>query len=492
MTDLNDHCRVVLSAVIPDRVDLLVLAQSALSKDHFLDSTLKNIFVLLERYLDVTGGILTRDAVEDSLKSRIDAGRLALYLETYDSLLEATPLDSDFKWSLAQIRELVAERHTNEALVKGMEIFRTGFLTPKNKLLKGHEDARSFVLESFGQIDRDLTLQTAPEGDLGASGATLLASYQERKATHGKGLSPGILLGIPDVDSKTGGFNAGEVGIICAWSGSGKSHCCINLSYHAAVEQGKNVVYFTTETSKDVIDRRMLARHSRHPQFELREGINSRDIKQGTIPTVHEPVFNDIIRDLEANQYYGRVYTSQVPNNCTIAGIEQRLYRIQRQFNIDLVVIDYLPLLRSETRRQSGREDYNEILRDAKQLATTFDNGRGLPVISPWQVSRTSWEEALKSGYYTLKALAETSEAANIADVVMTLLAPVDNDPRYTELKSQILKNRDGETASGITISVDYATSYFTSGRINQVQQFNGLADLNGEEDLSFLLGDNA
>jgi hypothetical protein len=49
--------------------------------------------------------------------------------------------------------------------------------------------------------------------------------------------------------------------------------------------------------------------------------------------------------------------------------------------------------------------------------------------------------------------------------VIVTYLAPDGPRERYAELKAQILKNRDGETAAGLVVNVDYATSCFTTQR---------------------------
>lgn len=141
--------------------------------------------------------------------------------------------------------------------------------------------------------------------------------------------------------------------------------------------------------------------------------------------------------------------------------MEARLLRVRRQFPVDLLVIDYLALLRSERRRESDREELGSIIKAAKQLATTFDDGRGVPVISPWQVNRSSKEAAAKAGMYTTAALAETAEATNSSDVIVSLLEPEDNTSRFADLRAQVLKNRDGETHNSIPLMVDYATSMF-------------------------------
>jgi len=176
-----------------------------------------------------------------------------------------------------------------------------------------------------------------------------------------------------------------------------------------------------------------------------------------------------------------------VPQGATIATLESRVLRVQRQFPVDLLVVDYLALLRSERRRDSDREELGTIIKSAKQLATTFADGNGVPLVSPWQVNRAAKEQANKAGMYSLSSLAETAEATNSADVIVSLLEPEDNYGRYADLRAQVLKNRDGETFNHIPLVVDYATSAFRDKEDSQVtdlleeptgQEYEGLLGL--------------
>lgn len=466
--DIDKHCKVVLSAIVPHRTDLLEQALYQLTLDHFQDKVLKVIFGLLERYASLTsGGILTRDALLDILKSRFDAGKTALYTETFQILLETKVLDSDFLWSLDQIKELAVEKSTEETIVTAMEIFRTGLEDAKGNMLKGHEDARSYVLERFSFIDHSAQANVAPEGNMRHEGTALSADYASRKASKAQGKLSGVLLGIPEIDRYTQGTQPGDLNLFAAMTGTGKSALVAQAAWSAVVEQGKNVVLFTTETLKDHMRRRIICRHSCLPDFGLREGLNSRDIKNASLSDHDEKIYEEVIGDFTTNPAYGNLQIAQMPRGATIASCEQRLYMYQKKFNVDYVIIDYLRLLSSSRKRNDQREELSLILIEAKELARTFDNGRGFPLNSPWQVSRAQWEVANRNGYYTHAALAETSEASNISDIIITLLAPSDSDSRYLELKAQILKNRDGETASGISVTVDYATSKFSSDKPN-------------------------
>ncbi len=462
MASASEHGRTVLAAIIPDRRDLLDRALRHLVPGHFPDPTLAVLFQMLERYAEVTGAIITRPALGDLLRAAsADAGKVALFEETYDLLASVPADEASFRWSLQQLRELAAERATSEALTQAMHVLTRGLEDHRGDLMRGHHAARQHLLSRFAEIDRDLAMQESPEGDMRTEGQDMLGEYARREAIRRSGLNAGIRFGIPTLDAKVDGINPGELALLAGYSNEGKTSAMVQLSWSAAVEQGRNVVILTTETVRDQVRRRILARHSCLPHFGLPRGLNSRDIKLGTLSEEHKAALAAVVTDFTANPAYGRVWITQVPRGATIGYIESKLTRYQRMFPIDLVVMDYLALLKAEKRRNTDREELGSILKDAKQLATGHNDGNGVAFVSPWQVSRTARFEAERTGSYTPAALSETAEATNSPDLIVSLLAPLDNHARTAKLKMQVMKNRDGETAGSIEVMVDYATSCF-------------------------------
>ncbi len=122
-----------------------------------------------------------------------------------------------------------------------------------------------------------------------------------------------------------------------------------------------------------------------------------------------------------------------------------------------LGVWDYLALLKATQKRQSEREEFNQVLRESKVFSTTFAEGRGVPLISPWQIKQSEFKEAMKNGYYTLGALSDTSEAEKSPDQILSMLRLPEHKHEVT---MQVLKMRDGDIPSPITLSVDYRTTF--------------------------------
>lgn len=243
------------------------------------------------------------------------------------------------------------------------------------------------------------------------------------------------------------------------------SQFCAQTAWQAAVVQGKNVFLATTETIRPTVRRRIIARHSRLPQFEVPGGFNTKHIKEATLSVSDQEKLREVTDDLRLNPAYGKLYIAQVPRGATLAFLEGRLARQQASWNIDLVIMDYLALLKPDRKRDSKVNEMSDLLIEAKQIAATFDNGRGIPFVSPWAMQQNAFRDARQKGEYTLASLSDTSEAEKSADQIMSFLqldAP-------NEVKVQFLKNRDGEKPQPFTLEADFRCAFLGEKRTANV-----------------------
>jgi len=463
MPDAVDHGRVVLGAILAGRADLLAAARRHLAPAHFTDSVQAALFTFCERYADQAGGVLPRAALADIFRGQ-PPGTAAKYAEYFDLVTAVKPAEDEFRWSVQQLRELYAERRTGELVTRSMEVLTSGAVEgtgARRREIRGHADARAFLLSGLAEIERDLSAEDSPEGDMRAEGREIKQDYVRRELQRHSG--DVTATGLPALDGMLGGGQQrGELNLIAGSTSSGKTALCCQLAHHAVTQQGRNVVIFTSETLRSQVRFRILARHSREPKFGLERGINTRDMKAGTLPDRN--AFATVLHDFSASDGYGRCYIAQVPRGATVATLESRLAALARDWTADLVIIDYLALLRPGNRHRDLRESLVDIIQEAGQLATTYSGGLGVPVLSPWQVRREARDSASKRGYFTLNDLSETAEASNRAHVVMSLLEPDTDDSRGRDvrLKLSVLKNRDGERGGEpIELRADYATAFF-------------------------------
>lgn len=453
---MSDHERTVLAAIIPSRRDLLLFALQHLEPEHFRAERNRQIFQLLDRYYATTADIITRENLTDLLyRNNFEPTQAILFEQIYDELTATEVKDSEFRYAVDAMKDLRSKQLTGEAIAASMEILEHGSEVGK-VTLRGHEDAREFLYSELGRIDRLNHAELAPEGNMMVEGPEIRREYEAKKEGSVK---EGIKTGLEHIDKQTSGFQPGELVLFTGYTGEGKSMLATHTAWHAAVEQGKNVFFATSETVRSQVRRRIISRHSLLPQFGLfPDGVNAAALKNADLDVDKELVFDSVLEDLAKNPAYGVLYIAQIPRGGTLGFLEARLKRQQALWNIDLIVIDYLALLKPDRNRQSQREELNDILKDTKVLATSFDSGRGVPVISPWAMGQDKYREALIKGEYTLANLADTSEAEKSADVIVSMLRQKE---RPSEVTTQFLKNRDGELGEKFALHTDFRFAYF-------------------------------
>lgn len=458
----KEHSKTVLAAILPNRKDLLEYAMVRLTPDHF-ESPYRAIFSMMDKYFQVAKGILTRQGVEDILKRSgvTDFGVTAVYLEHYDALAAQDVSEEDFRWSVDELVELLAQKETEQALLEGINIIKNGVQTVKGKELKGHSDARAAIVEKFASIELKYQPQDTPDGDIRTEKDEILAEYENIKAMRQLGTFQGIKWGVPSLDEITGGSQPGELVLVVGYSSSGKSSFCVQAAWQGSIMQGKNMVFVTSETLRPQIRRKIVARHSKLPMFNYPQGLDTNDMKFGRLTDQEEKVLREVVEDLAYNSSYGKLELVQVPRGSSILTFENTLNRYQDQYRVDGCIMDYLALLRAARKRNAVHEEMSDTMKEAKNIAATFDNGRGIPLISPWQVTRAQKELADKLGYYTTLALSDTKESTNSADVIVSFLES-GQQTRFTKLSGAVIKNRDGAQSGVLEIDVDYATSHFT------------------------------
>lgn len=473
-----EHDKVVLAGILPDRRDLLLQAMQHIEPDHFRSTVHRNLWKMIERYYDVSAGIIPKSTLSDlmSRSETVDAATVLLYEEAYDECASMVVADHEFRYSIDALKDLKAKELTGEAIATTFEILERGYEVGKVHM-SGHQDARKYAYEQFAAIDRLDNIESAPEGDMRHEAQDVLQEYADRKA--GK-TGIGVLSGIDSLDHATGGFQRGELALVCAFTNAGKTMFTCQTAWHAAVKQGKNVFFASSETVRGTVRRRIIARHSRLSMFGYERGLNAKDIRDGSLSPAEEEVLKAVVHDLDTNPNYGKIYIAQVPRGATLSYLEARMNRQAASWEVDLGIVDYLALLKPDRVRGSEREEFNDILRGGKVFATSFNEGKGVPLISPWQIRRESYNEAIRTGYYGLASLSDTSEAEKSSDQIISLFALPEN--KGQEVTLQFLKMRDGEIPDPVILTTDFRNAYFTE-KTGISQGFHGggsasLADL--------------
>ena len=215
----------------------------------------------------------------------------------------------------------------------------------------------------------------------------------------------GVPTGLTDLDSRLGGLHKQDLVIIAGRPSMGKTALATNIAFHAALNiQKKNlkssVAFFSLEMSSEQLSTRILSEQSR---------IRSNDIRRGKVA---EKEFEQFI-ETSKNISDLPLYIDETPA-ITIAALSNRARRIKRLFGLDLVVVDYIQLMKSGNLRNDGRvQEISEITQGLKALAKQLD----VPVLALSQLSRQVEQRDDKKPQ--LADLRESGSIEQDADVVM-------------------------------------------------------------------------
>ena len=224
------------------------------------------------------------------------------------------------------------------------------------------------------------------------------------KAFKKKGKYSGIVSGFEDLDNMLGGLQNSDLIILAGRPSMGKTALATNIAFNAAKyfsneEEKASAVMFSLEMSAEQIGLRILAEQAKIPSDKLRKGdLNEKD-------------------SLELSNAYQEIHKLNFffddSPNLTVSELRSKLRRYKNNYNIKLVLIDYLQLIKPEGSRDNRVSELSEITRNLKQLAKEFD----LPVISLSQLSRQVENRDDKRPL--LSDLRESGSIEQDADVVM-------------------------------------------------------------------------
>tara|TARA_B100002051_G_scaffold221646_1_gene215682 strand:+ start:1206 stop:2618 length:1413 start_codon:yes stop_codon:yes gene_type:complete len=214
----------------------------------------------------------------------------------------------------------------------------------------------------------------------------------------------GVPTGLTDLDGRLGGLHKSDLVIIAGRPSMGKTSLATNIAFNAArkiQEDGKKscVAFFSLEMSSEQLSTRIIAEQSR---------IKSNDIRRGKIS---EEQFDKFI-ETSKNISELPLYIDETPA-ISIAALSNRARRIKRLFGLDMVVVDYIQLMRANFAREGRVQEISEITQGLKALAKELS----IPVLALSQLSRAV--ESRDDKKPLLSDLRESGSIEQDADVVM-------------------------------------------------------------------------
>ncbi|HTZ79970.1 MAG TPA: replicative DNA helicase [Stellaceae bacterium] len=277
-------------------------------------------------------------------------------------------------------------------------------------------DARNQIEQAEKRLFDLATTGQYEGGFRGFDEALADAILMAESAFQRSGRTTGVATGFTDLDKLLGGLHPSDLIILAGRPSMGKTALATNIAFYAAkryrpaqatdgrkkAEDGAVVGFFSLEMSSEQLATRILSEESSVPSDRIRRGDVSND---------------DFAKFVDASQQLAKVpiYIDDTPA-LSIAAVRTRARRLQRQRGLDLIVIDYLQLLRGTGEGTAGEnrvQEISEITRGLKALAKELD----VPVLALSQLSRAVEQREDKRPQ--LSDLRESGSIEQDADVVM-------------------------------------------------------------------------
>ena len=265
-----------------------------------------------------------------------------------------------------------------------------------------------------------------------------------------KGEITGVSSGFLDLDSKTSGFQKGDMVLIAARPSMGKTTFALNIAEHAALREGKSVVVFSLEMSKEQLAYKLLCSEANVDMLKLRTGaLDDKDwenIARATGPLSKAKIYIDDTAGV------------------SVMEMRSKCRRLKIEYGIDLIMIDYLQLM-SGSSSESRQQEVSEISRSIKALAKEME----CPVIALSQLSRAPEQRA--DHRPMLSDLRESGSIEQDADLVMFLYRDEYYNKETEEMnvgECIIAKQRNGPVG---TVKLAWLGQFSKFGNLDTIHQ---------------------
>ncbi|MFT4298180.1 MAG: replicative DNA helicase [Aeromicrobium sp.] len=252
----------------------------------------------------------------------------------------------------------------------------------------------------------------------------------------------GIESGFPDLDTYTTGFRPGQMIVVAARPGVGKSTIGLDFVRAAAIRGNTPCAIFSLEMTAAEIAMRLLSAEAKVSIGHMRGGTVNKfdwDAISRTMPSV-----------------MGAPIVIDDSPNMTMPQIRSKARRIQKDHGLGFVVIDYLQLMTSGKRVENRQVEVSEFSRQIKLLAKELE----VPIVAISQLNRGSEQRTDKTPQ--LSDLRESGSIEQDADMVMLLHRPdmhgSGESDRPGEADIIVAKNRSGP--AGVKVAVTFQGHY--------------------------------
>lgn len=245
----------------------------------------------------------------------------------------------------------------------------------------------------------------------------------------------GVPTGLTDLDRLLGGLQKSDLLIIAGRPGSGKTGFMLSVAKNAAQKHKKHVAFFSLEMSNEQLVQRLIAQETK---------IDTQRLRTGKLDNEEWPLFTHAIEVLGDTH----IWLDDTPA-ITPLQLRTKCRRLHMEHNLDLIIIDYLQLMGSDSRTENRVQEVSHISRSLKVLARELN----VPVLAAAQLSRAVEQREGKRP--VLSDLRESGSLEQDSDIVMFIHRPdmlEKDNPRQNIAELIVAKHRNGPTHPGIEL----------------------------------------
>jgi len=188
----------------------------------------------------------------------------------------------------------------------------------------------------------------------------------------------GVPTGLIDLDKLLGGLQKSDLLIVAGRPGMGKTGFMLSVMKNAAQRHKKHIAMFSLEMSNEQLVQRLIAQET---------GIDIQKLRTGKLSEEEIPLFTHAIEVLSDTH----IFLDDTPA-ITPMQVRTKCRRLHLEYELDLVIIDYLQLMSSDTRNDNRVQEVSYISRNLKVLARELN----VPVLAAAQLSRAVEQRADK------------------------------------------------------------------------------------------------
>ena len=360
----------------------------------FYDPVHQKIFLAIENL--ISKGMLANPI---TLKNYFENDKNLAELEGHEYLVKITKFSTSLRQAI-EYSKIIYDMHIRRELIKISET-TIDSASNKNIDLPGEKIIEDSEKLLFDLAERGSFRKTFVKFDIALSQTIEMAKNAHQNV---EGIV-GVPTGLTDLDDRLGGLHNQDLVIIAGRPSMGKTALATNIAFHASKniqDRGikSSVAFFSLEMSSEQLSTRILSEQSR---------IKSNDIRRGKVSDEQFEKFIETSKNISELP----LYIDETPA-ITIAALSNRARRIKRLFGLDLVVVDYIQLMRAANIRNDGRvQEISEITQGLKALAKELN----VPVLALSQLSRAVEQRDEKKPQ--LSDLRESGSIEQDADVVM-------------------------------------------------------------------------